>query len=61
MMDLESTGFRLHRSWQAHDYEAWIVCFGLDSSDIFSGGDDCKLHHWDVRSAGDKPVATTQW
>lgn len=48
-------------SWLAHRYtpscgaEAWIVCVNPHCSpgscrEVFTGGDDCKLHGWDTRT-----------
>ena len=34
-----------------HDFEAWICTYdSWDPNLIYSGGDDCKLKIWDLRS-----------
>lgn len=49
-------GLRLLQSWQAHQFEAWIVCLGWQSHLVYSGGDDCRLCLWDTRSQLEKPA-----
>eukprot|EP00731_Ephydatia_muelleri_P028491 Em0020g135a len=46
-------------SWKAHDFEAWISALDHDSSVVFSGGDDCRLHMWDARNTK-KPLLTSK-
>lgn len=61
VMELCPTGPRLLQVWRAHSYEAWIVCFGKSSDILFSGGDDCRLHCWDLRKGTDTPSASSKW
>ena len=45
------------RSYPGHQYEAWTVAFSRhDSNLLFSGGDDCCLHMYDLRLEQDSPV-----
>ena len=45
------------RSWNAHNYEAWIVTSDKWNSDvIYSGADDCRLLTWDTRGPCHHPV-----
>ncbi|ORY29533.1 WD40-repeat-containing domain protein, partial [Naematelia encephala] len=47
-----STGeLEVDQQWKAHDFEPWITAFDpWDPHVIWSGGDDCKLKRWDLRS-----------
>ncbi|KAL7414708.1 WD40-repeat-containing domain protein [Mrakia frigida] len=48
------------QTWAAHDYEPWVASFdGWDGGNVvYSGGDDCKLKAWDVRTENDQPLWT---
>lgn len=51
MIELSNTGTMTKRQWKAHDYEAWITAFDCHCKDLaYSGGDDCKLKIWDLRT-----------
>ncbi|KAF4657447.1 Diphthine methyltransferase [Perkinsus olseni] len=46
-------------SWQAHDpkMESWTCCMSPDGSLLATGGDDCRMKLWDVRTPNtDRPV-----
>ncbi|KAK3932958.1 Diphthine methyltransferase [Frankliniella fusca] len=43
--------------WLGHEYEAWIAAFNYwESSVTLTGGDDCILKGWDVRSGLSSPI-----
>ena len=50
--DLYFTGaLEIVQTSKQHDYEAWICTYDTwDPNLIYSGGDDCKLKIWDLRS-----------
>ena len=49
MVDLDT--LKIKTQFQAHDYDAWVVAHDKWSPHIlYSGGDDCKLKSWDLRS-----------
>ncbi|EDV27709.1 uncharacterized protein TRIADDRAFT_20606 [Trichoplax adhaerens] len=49
------------RRWLAHDYEAWIIAFDRWNDNIvYSGGDDCKLKGWDLRTECSSAVFTSK-
>ena len=67
LVDLSHSGPRLVKHWKAHQFEAWIVCCGVDggigSGDhhvLYSGGDDCRLCQWDTRESLNKPTFTSK-
>jgi diphthamide biosynthesis protein 7 len=40
------------RTWNAHDYEAWICAYNAWQPDVlYTGADDCLFKAWDVRTA----------
>ncbi|KAF4672978.1 Diphthine methyltransferase [Perkinsus chesapeaki] len=46
-------------SWQAHDpkMESWTCCLSPDESVLATGGDDCRMKLWDVRTPNtDAPI-----
>lgn len=44
-------------SWQAHDFEAWVVAYDAwQAHVVYSGGDDCHLCCWDMREAPGRPA-----
>ncbi len=47
-----STGtFGISSEWKAHEYESWITSWDHWSRDlVWSGGDDCRLKSWDIRT-----------
>lgn len=51
---------RVTEKWQAHNFEAWCVCFGCETHTILSGGDDCRLCMWDTRIQPKKPVTISK-
>ena len=61
IVELCESGSKVTRLWKAHDYEAWITCFGKDERVVFSGGDDCKLRVWDLRVGTTAPLLTSKW
>lgn len=41
----------IKQSWKAHTFDAWVVANDYwNKSIVFSGGDDCHLKAWDVRT-----------
>ena len=47
-------------SWKGHDFDAWIVAKDFwCSNTVYSGGDDCRLRTWDLRSPAN-PVHTSK-
>ena len=50
-------GGKVIERWQAHEFEAWIVCFGHQTHMVYSGGDDCRLCVWDTRTKTTRPAA----
>jgi len=45
-------------TWNAHDYEPWIVAWDRSSGQhIWTGGDDCKLKLWDRRQGFARPCS----
>lgn len=47
----------LLKRWQGHEYEAWIAAFNYwEPSLVFSGGDDCTMKGWDIRTRLDTPT-----
>lgn len=62
VVELCESGPRLKQVWKAHGYEAWIVCFGPEGESVlYSGGDDCKLCRWDLRTGTSKPCFSSKW
>ena len=61
VIEVCEAGLNLKEVWKAHAYEAWIVCFGHGSEIIFSGGDDSKLHQWDLRVGTSRPCLSSRW
>lgn len=50
-------GFSLHQKWKAHNFDAWITAFDCwNKSVVYSGGDDCLLKSWDIRTQCHKPI-----
>ena len=46
------------RSYPGHQYEAWTVAFSRHNDNLlFSGGDDCCFHMYDLRLEADSPVS----
>ncbi|XP_067015071.2 diphthine methyltransferase [Anabrus simplex] len=61
LLSLRHSSIQQFRSWKAHSYEAWITAFNYwNTSVIYSGGDDCKLHAFDLRYDSDSPVMTSK-
>ncbi|XP_034243485.1 diphthine methyltransferase [Thrips palmi] len=53
----ENMDLTLLKRWQGHEYEAWICAFNYwEPSVVFSGGDDCVLKGWDIRTGLDTPI-----
>ena len=49
--DSEGTALEIIQTSKQHDFEAWICTYDTwDPNLIYSGGDDCKLKIWDLRS-----------
>ena len=59
-MKLSESGPNVTKQWTAHNFEAWIVALGVDPSLVFSGGDDCRLCVWDIRTDCSKPSLTSK-
>ncbi|XP_064641256.1 diphthine methyltransferase-like [Lineus longissimus] len=50
-------GLVVERKWKGHDFEAWITAFDYWNPYVaFSGGDDCKLKGWDLRTSCSYPT-----
>ncbi|XP_060523152.1 diphthine methyltransferase [Cylas formicarius] len=57
---LLNSGLNLEKSWNAHDFQAWISAFYYwDPNIIFSGGDDALFLQFDKR-VGDIPVTVNK-
>lgn len=58
LLEFSGQGVTAKCHWKAHDYEAWIAAFNYHSKDlVYSGGDDCKLKAWDLRTDLKQPTA----
>ncbi len=61
VVELGEAGPQRRQLWKAHDYEAWIACFGATEEVVYSGGDDCRLCGWDLRMGTFRPSITCKW
>ena len=61
VVELGEAGPRVRDLWKAHEYEAWITCFGHMEGVVYSGGDDCRLRGWDLRMGTSRPSVTCKW
>ncbi|KAI5478338.1 WD repeat protein [Pseudohyphozyma bogoriensis] len=48
-------------TWKAHDFEPWIAAFDCwNPNVVWSGGDDCKMKGWDLRTGFEGGVTSIQ-
>ncbi|XP_069691280.1 diphthine methyltransferase [Periplaneta americana] len=60
---LKLTDFSLEKTqyWKAHEFEAWITAFDYwNPSLVYTGGDDCRFHVYDLRAGTRHPMSTSR-
>lgn len=64
---VDDSGLRLQRRWRAHEFmagadiEVWITAFdSWQPETLFTGGDDCTLKRWDLRTPCEKPTLVSR-
>uniref|UniRef100_A0A1B6GR75 methylated diphthine methylhydrolase n=1 Tax=Cuerna arida TaxID=1464854 RepID=A0A1B6GR75_9HEMI len=59
VLRLDDSGFHIEHNWSAHQFESWTVHFDAFNPHIcYTGGDDCKLRVYDLKSCLDTPCTT---
>lgn len=59
--DEGATGLVEEARWQAHSLEAWCCGFDRHQAEVvYSGGDDCCFHVWDLRQGTEQPAFSSR-
>ncbi|XP_049803651.1 diphthine methyltransferase isoform X2 [Schistocerca nitens] len=61
LAQLKDDTLEVVQQWKAHNAEAWITAFDYwNSNVIYTGGDDCKFHTFDLRCGVSQPTVTNK-